>query len=57
MSNDVSSYPEQNPAKAGDPVARWRENSQFAAENGFYSDPANPQVATLPEAWEDRVIV
>lgn len=57
MSNDVDSYPEQNPSRAGDLVVLWGENSQFAAENGFYFDPASPKLATLPEAWEDRMIV
>jgi hypothetical protein len=56
MSIDVDCYCKRDPGRTLDLSKMLGEGSQFEAENGYYLDPVSPDVATLPEQWEFRLI-
>lgn len=53
---DVDLYPRDDPAGAGDIGRALGLGSRFEAEHGIYADPVSPQLATLPEGWETRLV-
>lgn len=55
-SMEVDAYPERDPARAPEFSEKFGENSAFHAEYGYYFDAVSPDLPTLPEGWEHRMI-
>ena len=56
MSLDIDAFGKHDPPRIFELAAALGEASAFAAEHGFYLDPISPRVATLPDAWEERLV-
>ena len=56
MSIDVDCYTKADPGRIFELREKLGEGSPFEAEHGFYLDPVSPEVATLPDKWEFRLI-
>ena len=56
MSIDVDCYTKADPARIFELKEKLGEGSQFEAEHGFYLDPISPDLPTLPDNWEHRLI-
>lgn len=56
MSLDIDAFGKHDPPRIFELAAALGEASAFAAEHGFYLDPIAPRVATLPDAWEERLV-
>jgi hypothetical protein len=56
MSIDVDCYTKSDPGRIFELKAELGEGSRFEAEHGFYLDPVSPEIATLPDHWEFRLI-
>ena len=57
MSRDLDMYPKLDPGRGFEEIAReLGEGSAFAREHGFYADPITPQLLTLPDHWESRLM-
>jgi len=56
MSIDVDCYTKADPGRIFELREKLGEGSPFEAEHGFYLDPVSPEVTTLPEQWEYRLI-
>ena len=56
MSIDVDCYTKDDPGKIFELQEKLGEGSPFEAQHGFYLDPVSPEVATLPDNWEFRLI-
>jgi hypothetical protein len=56
MSIDVDCFTRHDPARIYGLQGVLGAGSPFEASHGFYLDPISPQVATLPEQWEYRLI-
>lgn len=56
MSIDVDCYTKADPGRIFELQESLGAGSAFEAEHGFYLDPVTPEVATLPEHWEFRLI-
>lgn len=53
---DVDAYPEHDP-KLTDELGRlWGQGSEFERKHGYYYDAVPPELPTLPEGWETRMI-
>jgi hypothetical protein len=53
---DVDAFTRRDPGRIFDLTAELGQGSPFEAEHGYYLDPISPQVATLPDRWESRLI-
>lgn len=57
ISRDVDLYPKLDPGRAFEEIAReLAQGSSFAREQGVYADPISPQLLSLPDGWEARLI-
>jgi hypothetical protein len=56
MSIDVDCYTRADPGRIFELREKLGEGSQFEAEHGYYLDPIAPEVSTLPDQWEHRLI-
>jgi hypothetical protein len=52
----VVAYPERDPNRAPEFFREFGEGSSFHLENGYYFDAVSPDLPTLPEGWEDRLL-
>jgi hypothetical protein len=52
---DVDAYSRNDPERIFQLAPALGQGSPFEAEFGYYLDPITPRVATLPEAWRDRL--
>lgn len=55
-SMEVDAYPERDPARAPEFSARFGENSAFHQAHGYYFDAVSPDLPTLPEGWQQRML-
>lgn len=55
-SMEVDAYPEQDPHRAPEFSGKFGENSAFHQAHGYYFDAVSPDLPTLPEGWEQRLI-
>jgi hypothetical protein len=53
---DVDAFSKGNPERIFDLARALGQGSPFEAEHGYYLDPISPSVATLPGAWEERLL-
>jgi hypothetical protein len=56
MSIDVDCYTKSDPARIFELKEALGEGSRFEAEHGYYLDPISPDLPTLPDQWEYRLI-
>lgn len=56
MSIDVDCYTKEDPGRIFELEEKLGEGSRFEEENGYYLDPAAPQLPTLPAQWGYRLI-
>jgi hypothetical protein len=56
MSIDADCYTLADPGRALDLQAELGEGSPYHRRHGIYLDPVNPNLPTLPEYWESRLI-
>lgn len=56
MSIDVDCYTRQDPGRIFELQQALGESSAFAAAHGFYLDPISPDLPTLPDGWEPRLL-
>ncbi len=52
---DVDLYLKSDPNRHLE-ITQVGEDSSFRVEHGYYADPITPQLVSLPEGWEDRLI-
>ena len=55
-SMEVDAYPERDPGRAQEFSAAFGENSTFHQAYGYYFDAVSPDLPTLPEGWEQRML-
>ena len=55
-SMEVDAYPERDPYRAPEFSAQFGEDSAFHQTYGYYFDAVSPDLPTLPEGWEQRLI-
>jgi hypothetical protein len=56
MSLDVDAYGKSDPGRIFGLAPALGQGSAFEADNGYYLDPISPSIATLPDAWEERLV-
>ena len=56
MSIDVDCYTKDDPARIFELEDKLGQGSPFEARHGFYLDPVSPEIATLPDNWQFRLI-
>lgn len=56
MSIDVDCYTKSDPGKIFELKEALGEGSQFEEDHGYYLDPISPELPTLPDQWEYRLI-
>lgn len=56
MSIDVDCFTKSDPARIFELRSALGEGSKFEEEHGFYLDPVSPELPTLPDRWEYRLI-
>lgn len=56
MSVDVDAFGKSDPPRIFELAGTLGEGSPFQAKHGYYLDPISPRVATLPDAWEKRLV-
>lgn len=56
MSIDVDCYTRADPGKIFELNEKLGQGSAFEKENGYYLDPISPELPTLPDQWEYRLI-
>lgn len=56
MSNDVDCYTQADPGRIFDVVGALGENSPYHLKSGFYLDAVSPDLPSLPQGWQDRLI-
>lgn len=56
MSIDVDCFTKSDPARIFDVVNALGENSPYHLKHGLYLDGISPQVPSLPDGWNDRLI-
>lgn len=56
MSIDVDCYTKRDPARIFALAHKLGQGSEFEEQNGYYLDPVSPDVATLPDGWEGRLV-
>ena len=55
-SMEVDAYPERDPHRAPEFSEQFGEGSAFHQTYGYYFDAVSPDLPTLPEGWEQRMI-
>ena len=55
-SMEVDAYPERDPYRAPEFSAQFGEGSAFHQTYGYYFDAVSPDLPTLPDGWEQRMI-
>ena len=53
---DVDAYSKSDPGRVFELTPALGLGSAFESEHGYYLDPISPRVATLPAAWEARLV-
>ncbi len=53
---DVDAFTKRDPDRIFALAPALGQGSPFEAEHGYYLDPISPRVATLPDAWEERLL-
>ena len=56
MSIDVDAYTRRDPVRIFDLQGPLGENSVFHRDHGIYLDAVSPDLPTLPEGWESRMV-
>ena len=56
QSTDIDAYPERDPARAHEFSKAFGEDSAFHQEHGYYFDAVSPDLPTLPEGWQTRMV-
>ena len=56
MSIDVDCFTKRDPGRVFELKTKLGEGSPFEKAHGYYLDPISPDVLTLPENWEFRLI-
>jgi hypothetical protein len=56
LSIDVDCFTRQDPGRIFDLNPTLGQGSPFEAAHGYYLDPVSPNLPTLPENWEHRLI-
>jgi hypothetical protein len=56
ISIDADCYARADPSRTLDLQMALGEGSEFHKAHGFYLDPVNPRLPTLPDGWEARLI-
>ena len=56
MSIDVDCYTKAEPGRIFDIVKDLGENSSFHHKSGFYLDAVSPELPSLPDGWQDRLV-
>jgi hypothetical protein len=56
MSNDIDCYTQADPGRIFDLVDALGENSFYHQKSGFFLDAVSPDLPSLPEGWEARLI-
>ena len=56
VSAEVDAYPESDPDRAFEIADDFGLGSDFEQENGYYYDAVSPNLPTLPQGWETRLI-
>ncbi len=56
MSIDVDCYTRADPGRIFELEAELGEGSKFEEAHGYYLDPVSPELPTLPDQWEYRLI-
>ena len=56
MSIDVDCYTKADPGRIFELTEKLGEGSKFDKEHGYFLDPMSPQLPTLPEQWEYRLV-
>ena len=56
MSIDVDCFTKRDPGKIFELRGALGEGSPFEDEHGYYLDPVSPDLPTLPEHWEYRLV-
>ena len=56
MSNHVACFTKDEPDRIFELVGALGEHSRYHEQFGFYLDAVEPNLATLPEGWKDRLI-
>lgn len=56
MSIDADCYAQDDPGRVLDLTADLGEGSPFHRKHGIYLNPVNPNLPTLPDQWESRLI-
>ena len=57
ISNDFDMYTRADPGRIHDVVKALGEGSPFFDENDAFIDPVSPRLLTLPDGWEDRMML
>lgn len=57
ISMDADLYTRDDPERVFDLVGTLGETSAFHRERGFFLDAVGPDLATLPEGWETRLLL
>jgi len=53
---DVDAFSKSDPDRIFELSPALGQGSPFEAEHGYYLDPISPRLATLPSAWEERLL-
>ncbi len=56
MSNDIDCYTQADPERILDLVGALGENSPYHQKSGVFLDPVSPDLPSLPEGWQVRLI-
>ena len=56
QSMEVDAYPERDPNRAQEFAPKFGEDSAFHQEHGYYFDAVSPDLPTLPEGWQTRMV-
>jgi hypothetical protein len=56
MSIDVDCYTKTDPGRIFELKEKLGEGSEFERQHGYYLDPIAPELLTLPDQWEHRLI-
>jgi len=56
MSIDVDCFTKSDPERIFDLRGELGEGSPFESRHGYYLDPVSPQLPTLPDNWEYRLL-
>lgn len=56
MSQDVDCYTKADPVRVFDLVQALGEGSEYEAQTSFYLDAVSPDLPTLPDGWQARLL-